>query len=80
MKQNDLGSKELTVTVKEVAEVLVASLIAAEKAELPSKFSECIVAVMFSLFKDYISEITAYINERAKAEGIAQYFKGMCNN
>lgn len=81
MKHDDLGNKEMTVTVKEVAEILVAAVVAAEKAQLPEITKEAIIGVIFTIFSEYAVDIMAYIEQQAQTEKVAKFFsKGMCNN
>ena len=81
MKHDDLGSKKLTVTVREVANVLGASIMAAKVSQMPPQVKECIVATVLSLFDEYIDDIQKYVDEKAKEEeDVAKFFSGMCDN
>lgn len=75
MKQNDLGSKELTVTVQEVAETLVATKIAADKCGMPSVAVDVAISAIMNIFQDFTDVILEYINARQKSEAFREAIK-----
>lgn len=76
MEKNDLGSKELTVTVKEVAETLVATKIAVDSSKgLPPVAADVAIEVVMSIFHDFTDVILEYINQRQKSEAFKEAIK-----
>lgn len=80
MRQDDLGNKEMTVTVEQVVDMLTASIMAANESQMPPQVKECVVTTTLMLFEEHIDDILEYVSEKAKVEDVAKFFKGMCNN
>lgn len=75
MKENDLGNKELTVTVKNVAETLVATKIAADMSGMPSVAVDVAITAIMSIFQDFTDVILEYISTRQKSEAFIEAIK-----
>lgn len=75
MKEKDSGSKELTVTVQNVAETLVATKIAVDKGGLPSVAADVAISAIMNIFQDFTDVILEYISERQKSEAFAEAIK-----
>ena len=74
------GSQELIVTAKEVCDVMVAAIKMTKKHARPQNPVDVVLAVIFTIFKDYLADITAYIDEMEAYRDLGDLMKGMNNN
>lgn len=62
------GEKELTITVKQVADTLVATLVAGRAAGYSESAIGAMITTIITLFDDYADDILEYIHEKQKEE------------
>lgn len=62
------GDKQLTVTVKQVAEIMVAAMVAARHAEYSESAIGAMISIIIALFDEYAEDILEYISEKQKEE------------
>lgn len=75
------GDKELTVKVKDVAEILVAALMASKECSISENVFGYALTIIMEIFKDDLDDILEYCEERKNAEILAEAFKnGFCKN
>lgn len=75
------GDKELTVKVKDVAEILVAALVASKECGISENIFGYALTIIMEIFKDDLDDILEYCEERKNAEILAKAFKnGFCKN
>lgn len=79
MKAN--GEKELTVTVKDVAEIMVAAMVAGKAAGYSESAIGAMISTIIALFDDYADDILEYISEKQKeAECKMSFLKALKEN
>lgn len=62
------GDKELTVTVKQVADTMVAALIAARSAGYSESAIQAMITTIIMLFVDYKDDILEYVSDKQREE------------
>lgn len=62
------GDKQLTVTVKQVAEMMVAAMVAGRHAGYSESAIRAMISTIIALFDDYSNDILEYCKEREKEE------------
>ena len=62
------GEKQLTVTVKQVADMMVAALVAGKQAGYPESAVAAMITTIMMLFEDYNDDILEYLQEKEKEE------------
>lgn len=75
------GDKQLTVTVKQVSEILVAALVASKECGISENVFGYALTIIMEIFKENIDDVLEYCEERKNAEILAKAFKnGFCKN
>lgn len=62
------GDKQLTVTVKQVADTMVAAMVAGRGAGYSDSAIRMMITTLIALFDDYSDDILEYCKEKEKEE------------
>lgn len=62
------GDKQLTVTVKQVADTMVAAMVAGRAAGYSKSAIGAMISTIIALFDEYSDDILEYISEKQKEE------------
>lgn len=62
------GDKQLTVTVKQVAETMVAAMVAGRHAGYSESAIQAMITIIIALFDEYAEDILEYVKEKEQEE------------